>query len=58
MLPLGIPLLIARNTPSVLPEPKRSGQRIHVELGPPCALVTLPVKLSMVDATKRNCEFV
>jgi hypothetical protein len=42
----------------VLPEPERNGQRINVEFDPPRALVALPVKLTMVQATERNRELV
>jgi hypothetical protein len=58
MLLFAVPLPIAGNTPSVLPEPERNRQRIDVERDPPRTLVTLPVKLAMVHATQRNRELV
>ena len=44
--------------PGVLPEPERNRQRIDVERGPPRPLVTLPVKLAMVDAAQRHRELI
>ena len=44
--------------PGVLPKPERDRYRIDGELPPPCRLVTLAVKLTVVDSTQRYCELV
>jgi hypothetical protein len=44
--------------PRVLPQLERDWYRIDGELTPPCRLVTLAVKLSVMDATQRYCELV
>ena len=42
----------------MLPKPERNRHGVYVGLVPPGALVTLPVKLAMVDAAQRHCELI
>jgi hypothetical protein len=42
----------------VLPKSERNRHRVYVGPVPPSALVTLPVKLAMVDAAQRHCELI
>ena len=44
--------------PRVLPEPERDWKRINVDLAPPCGLVTLAMKLAVVDPTNRDGELI
>ena len=46
------------NTPRVLPKSERNRHGIYVGFAPPCALVTLAVKLAMMDAAQRHCELI
>ena len=43
---------------SCSPEPLRRGQRIDLELLPPCAFVTALVKLAMMKPAEGDGEFV
>jgi hypothetical protein len=40
------------------PKRERDRHRIDIDPGPPCRLVTVPVKLAMMEATNRNRELV
>jgi hypothetical protein len=42
----------------VLPEPERDWKRINVDLAPPRGLVTLAMKLAVVDPTNRDGELI
>jgi len=42
----------------VLPEPERDWKRINVDLGPPRGLITLAMKLAVVDPTNWDGELV
>jgi hypothetical protein len=42
----------------LLPKPKRNRHGIDVGFVPPGALVTLPVKLAVMDAAQRHCELI
>src|SRR5262249_23979038 len=44
--------------PRELPQFERERYRIDGELSPPCRLVTLAVKITVMDATQWDCEFV
>ena len=46
------------NTPRVPPKSKRNRHGIDVGLVPPCALVTLAVKLAMMDPAQRHRELI
>jgi hypothetical protein len=46
------------NTPRVLPKSKRNRHWINVGSVPPCPLVTLAVKLTMMDAAQRHRELI
>ena len=46
------------NTPRVLPKSERNRHGIDVGFVPPCALVTLAVKLAMMDAAQRHRELI
>jgi hypothetical protein len=45
-------------TPRLLPKSERNRHWIDVGFVPPCALVTLAVKLAMMDAAQRHCELI
>jgi hypothetical protein len=42
----------------MLPISESNGYRIDIELSPPCAFVTLAMKLTMMQATQRDGELV
>jgi hypothetical protein len=42
----------------VLPQPERDWKWINVDLGPPRGLVTLAMKLAVVDPTNRDGELI
>jgi hypothetical protein len=44
--------------PRVLPEPERDWKRVNVVLAPPRGLVTLAMKLAVVDPTHRDGELI
>jgi hypothetical protein len=46
------------NTPRVLPKSKRNWHWINVGSVPPCPLVTLAVKLTMMDAAQLHRELI
>ena len=51
-------LAAGSNTPRVLPKSERNRHGIDVGFVPPCALVTLAVKLAMMDAAQRHRELI
>ena len=44
--------------PTLLPKPERDWKRINVDLAPPRGLVTLAMKLAVVDPTNRHGELI
>src|SRR4030088_2221436 len=46
------------NSPRSLPKSERYRRGINVDLGPPCSLIALAVKLTMMDAAQRYCKFI
>ena len=55
---LGLATRHRERTPRLLPKSERNRHGIDVGSVPPCALVTLAVKLAMMDAAQRHRELI